>query len=302
MRSPLRIVALTVATAICGLLSSTSPAEQATTQPAAGAAHSAMTPVTVKLLEAGSGEKKPLRYALAKGQEATMTSTGTIEMKTSVGGQEMPQKLPTMTSKMTATVTAISGSGDAAVGISYMGPSAKTPATGSANINNRGIANTFDLTIPADATAALKQQLEGTRQKSTQYFVPFPEEPVGVGAKWQVSQTITQQAMTIEQITVYTLKSRDGDAADMELAVTQSAAEQDIESPQMPGMKIHLKSFKSTGSGTAKVSFASLLCASAKFDMNTDMTMIVPQVGEMVQHMVTSMTGTTVKKDDSQVH
>lgn len=263
----------------------------AVTTPEKPAAPADPAPV-ITLIDAGTGEKARLRYALAKGQKTEMTASSTIAITSKMGGRDMPQqKLPEMSSKMTATIAEVDSTGGAKVDVAFTDAQSANPIKGVAMVTSRGTTTTFDIDVPADATPAQKQQIDNARHNATQYFIPFPEEPIGTGAKWKVEQSITQQGMTIQQTITYTWVSREGQAITLAFDVAQTAAEQDIQSPQMPGMKIHLTHFKTAGKGETIVELGSLIGSSTRAEIATDMTMTMPQVGEVQQHMDVAIMG-----------
>jgi len=81
--------------------------------------------------------------------------------------------------------------------------------------------------------------------------VQLPEEAVGPGAKWEVKMPVHSQGMTIAQTTSYELLSLEAERLTVTNTVSQSASNQKIQSPVMPGLKVDLT--KMTGTGTGNI-------------------------------------------------
>jgi len=75
-----------------------------------------------------------------------------------------------------------------------------------------------------DGLAALDPTAASTVQQMTtnsQFSHPLPEEAVGVGATWQVSQLIPVNGIDVEQVTSYEVLSIDGTVVELALAAEQ---------------------------------------------------------------------------------
>jgi len=100
---------------------------------------------------------------------------------------------------------------------------------------------------------------------------PLPEEPVGAGAKWEIKMPIKSQGMTLNQTATYELVSLEGDRGSAKTSVTQTASNQKIQNPMMPGTKVDLT--KLTGHGTGQLTFdlAQILPPEASVEFHQDM-------------------------------
>jgi len=224
----------------------------------------------VTVLDAGSGEKKQLRYTFTKGTEAGMKMIATMSMTMSMNGQAMPaQKMPPTTSTITSKVTEVDANGNAHCEYSIDAGAMGGKSSGNVVLTNRG---------------QVTDKSEENQMAS--FCVQLPDEAVGAGAKWQVKETIKQMGMTLDQTSTYTLKGFNGDSLDMAIEVEQSAAEQDVE---MQGTKMHLKSLKSQGSGTASGTLNSLFPTTSETTLHTATSMNVPNMGDMDQAMDITM-------------
>jgi hypothetical protein len=245
----------------------------------------------IKVTETGAEPRKELRFKVNKGDSQKVEMTMLLSMKIDMEGMEMPEtKLPPTKMVMKMDITDVMDNGDskwemsilsadvtddptvnpAVVSAARDGLKGITDFKGWAVIDNRGFVKDADITIPASADPQLKQMMESTRQSLDQLTAPLPEEPVGVGAKWVVDQTISQQGMTIQQTANYTVTSIEGDIVKADVELVQRADEQTVEMPGMPpGVKARLLQFDTKGSGRTTI----------------DLTKVVPPEGEVEANM-----------------
>jgi len=74
--------------------------------------------------------------------------------------------------------------------------------------------------LPPEAQAAVKQ----LNQQLSTMAIPFPEEAVGLGARWGVEREMTQPTMLNKVKVEYTLASIEGSRATLRLAMDQNGA------------------------------------------------------------------------------
>jgi hypothetical protein len=151
-------------------------------------------------------------------------------------------------------------------------------ATGKDILSSRGVKKWSEMTAPPGGNAAdldrFWQNMEGTS-------APFPEEPVGVGARWEVRQQVVSQGISMEQTTYYTLVSRKGNKAVVSLAIAQAAAPQNLSLPDLPpGSSARLESFSGSGSGSQTINLQNPMGTSAQLDYNLDFRMGMGAPGE----------------------
>ena len=122
--------------------------------------------------------------------------------------------------------------------------------TGETIIDERGqhLGGTMDLD---GVNPMLREQLEGQLHAFQDMFTGFPVEPVGTGGSWEVVSTMTQQGLTMQDRSVYTLVNRTDNAATMDFTSTQTGA---AKAAGMDGLTI-----RGEGGGSMTISFTSLL-------------------------------------------
>jgi len=114
----------------------------------------------------------------------------------------------------------------------------------------------------------------------TQLVAPLPEEAVGPGAKWEVKMPIKTQGMTIGQTTTCELVSLEGERLTTKSTVTQHAANQKVENPAMPGMKMDLSKMVGNGTGQHTSDLAHLLPAAGTGNVHSETSMSMSMGGQ----------------------
>jgi hypothetical protein len=241
----------------------------------------------VKLLEGGAEPRADLSYALVKGAAQKMNMAMDMTMGVKTAAQALPaQTIPRMTMGLDTTAADKNAAGEfkidsvlTTVGLEPAGATQEQMAralrpqleamkglTMGYWVNAKGNVRDVKLGIPAGMPAQAQQLIQGMSQSFESMVTPLPNEAVGVGARWQVLTRTASGGADILQSAIYTLKSRSGHRATLQVQLTQLAANDTIQTAQMPaGMSAKLKAFNSGGSGTT----------------NLDLKSVVPESGEM---------------------
>ena len=187
--------------------------------------------VRVKLLEAGSEPRQALRYHPPAGSEETMRMSMKMGITMNIGGNELPPRnAPTMEMVMRLTITEsdenqfayefelteIEVLEDEAVPEQVRQSMDERMQVlvglkGEGRVDNRGFNQGASLTLPEDAPADAKEMFAGFEKSVNELSTPLPEEAVGVGAKWQVTQEVEANGMRITQTIEHELKELEGD-------------------------------------------------------------------------------------------
>ena len=122
-------------------------------------------------------------------------------------------------------------------------------ATGT--VSSQGLSKGFDFKAPPGADAQTHLFMDLMKDVFVQLATPLPEEPVGAGAKWEVKVPIQSHGVKVDQTASYELVSIEGDNLKTKSTSTQHAANQKIDNPIMPGLKLDLT--KWTGKGTSEL-------------------------------------------------
>ena len=271
------------------------PAFAQTPAPAAAAP---ITRIDVKVLSTGTGPKRPLRYTVAPGTkdriDMTMQMGVSVEMP-GMGAQEMAG--PAMKMGIDVDVASVAPNGDInftqKISEATMdGPGMPAGMLDSIKglaiamvVDSRGLVKTMNIDDSKLGDPALKQVLAsaGLDRLST----PLPEEPVGLGAKWQVSQSLETQGIKLDQLSEFEVVAMDDKSATLALTLTQTAPPQTVSPPGMPaGVEASIAGMNGTGTGKLVLTPGTLVMTG---DMNvkSNITMDINMQGQS-QRMTTS--------------
>lgn len=112
---------------------------------------------------------------------------------------------------------------------------------------------------PPDATPQLRQMVQQLQGNMKQLSFPLPEEAVGQGAKWRVSQVVQNSGMTIDQVSNCTLKSHKGDNASLKCLIAQDAKVQTLSEGLPAGTQGKLLSHKASGDSEIELDLTKLV-------------------------------------------
>jgi uncharacterized protein DUF6263 len=255
----------------------------------------------VKLLDPGAEPRQVLRLHPKAGDKQTLSTTLRMAMDVKVGEMENPAtKLPAMKLTMDATVKSVTAEGDityetlmqdadvaADAGASpeiaeaMKGSLAKLKGLSSSRtMSSRGINIATEVKAPEGANAQMRQVMDQLKESLNQIVAPLPEEPVGVGAKWEAKMQVKSEGMTISQTATYQVVSLEGEHLATKATIVQSAANQQIQSPAMPGLKVNLTKMTGAGNGEMKFDLARTLPVEATMESHTELSMAMNLGGQ----------------------
>ena len=255
----------------------------------------------VKLLEPGAEPRKELRFHPKPGDKQSMLMTMKMGMAAKIGDADAPpMKLPVMKLAMDSSIKDVASNGDITYEIvvsdagivedpeviAQVAEAMKNALNGMKGlggkgiITSRGINKGTDIKAPEGADPQVAQYVEQMKETMSRVASPLPEEPVGAGAKWEVTMPIKSQGMTFNQKATYELASVDGDRAAVKTTVTQTASNQKIQNPMMPGTKVDLSKMTGNGTGEVSLDFTQILPPEASVEYHQDMTMNISNAGQ----------------------
>lgn len=236
---------------------------------------------TVRVLERGAEPREPLRYRIAQNATSPVDMRMEMTVRMTVSGREMPAvPMPAMVGRMTLRATSVGADGTVHYGFTldsfapapgYTGPAQVLTAvrsalaslvgtTGTGAMTNRGFVLDTQVNLPANADAGARQAIDSLRDSLRQLAAPLPAEPVGRGARWQVTMPIDAGGMSMQQVATYTLESVQGDRGHLQVRLTQSARPQALHTPGLPaGATARLESLSGTGSATQEMDLTRLI-------------------------------------------
>jgi hypothetical protein len=246
----------------------------------------------IKLLDAGSGDKIELRVTPKKGATESFEMLMDMDMAMDMGGMgKIPQTLPQMKMLMNATVTDVSGDAiqydfelaEATVDenadpmmVAALKPElAKMVGTkGSVVVSNRGVTKSAKISAPEGTSKEELAQFDNMQKSMNHASAPFPEEAVGVGAKWTVTTDLKENGIQMTQVVTYTLDKIEGRTITLSTALVQNAENQPVAADSLPpGSEATLSSLQSTGTGMSVIDLDHLFPTKGqlKHDMTTRM-------------------------------
>lgn len=244
------------------------------------------TPARTRLLTPGAEPRRALRYAPPAGLVQVADLTMTTELELGATGQKMPEPLP----KTRMTIEARNAAVDAASAVlrvrlaiteaDLAEGAAATPnragekltevirgmkgLAGEKTVDARGQSQEFTLAFPEGGsgpmtTAALRPVVQGFERAIDQMTVPFPDEPIGVGAKWEVAQKVLEAGMTLDQTTTFEVTGVDGVRVSLRFSVTLAAPPGKLESRFASGLSAEVERLTGSGDGTIEVDLGKVL-------------------------------------------
>jgi hypothetical protein len=257
------------------------------------------SPPVVKVLSTGAEPRRVLRYTVAGPSKERVDMTMQMSLAMTMGDVSLPApQIPAMHMGVNIDVTGVNAAGDISFTFGYADFTAEGAplpgeiadmiknATGSVTMSNRGIVKAMAFDAGASSNPMLKQLMSSAGIEKLS--APLPEEPLGVGARWEVEQALNIGGVTTTQKTIYELVSLDAASATMKLTLTQGAAGQKLTLPQMPpGADVSLISMDGTGSGTMVLKGG--IFPLGDMDIRTKMVMDVSAEGET--HRMSTETG-----------
>lgn len=245
----------------------------------------------VKLVDAGKGPLKPLRLTAKKGLKKTVVMRMTMGLAMDLGnGAPMAQDMPPIEMAFTVKVTDVAANGDIRYDAAFKRPKViagalTSPAvvkamndafqgvdgiTGYSVITNRGFVREVKLDVPANTSPQVKQMLDSMKQAMAQASSPFPEEAVGIGAKWDTITKVSANGLEIQQTASSRLVSLKGNKATLNIVLAQTAKPQTFTTN---GITANLESYAADGNGETMFDLTSLIPTTATVGMKSEMKM-----------------------------
>ncbi|HEX5220707.1 MAG TPA: DUF6263 family protein [Verrucomicrobiae bacterium] len=252
--------------------------------------HGAQAPgVAVKLLSPGNEPRQALRLTTKAGdkQKAELT----LQMAMGAGGGEL-MKIPAFKFALEVETKEVTPEGDINMemliedvtldeqsGAPQMVEAMKATIGSikgmviASTISNRGVTKQVDVRYPSGTDPAARQSMEQMKDSFMNAQVLLPEEAVGPDAKWEVTQKIKNQGMTIDQKVTQHLVAMAENVLTIETLIEQSAANQKVANPAMPQLKVDLTRLTGSSKGQMTVDLSKVLPTSAAIEGGGEMLM-----------------------------
>ncbi len=236
--------------------------------------------IVIKLIDPGAEPRKPLRLHPKEGDKQACVMTMKMSMEMAMGDIKNPEmKLPAMIMTMATTVKSVSADGDinyemvmtdATVGdepgvLPQVAEAVKTSLgnmkglSSSGTRSSRGVNKATNMKMPSTPDAQTRQVVDQVKESFAMASAPLPDEPVGAGAKWEVKMPLKSGGIQMDQTATYQIVSFEEDKLVAKTTLTQRAANQKVENPSMPGVKLDLTRMNGTGSGETTIDLGKIV-------------------------------------------
>jgi len=138
---------------------------------------------------------------------------------------------------------------------------------GSVVVNERGITDTTSFAVPDDLPPRARVLLGNIR--AYLMSIPFPEQAVGVGARWKMVRGQRLGPFQVQHEISYTLRALEGTQGRVEIAIRTTAPNQEL-GPVEPEVTAYLESYEGAGNGSARFDLRRLV-PFAEADMTTQL-------------------------------
>lgn len=264
---------------------------QTAAQPAAA---SDAAQATVELLDAGTGPREALRYTFRAGNAQKAAIDLSMQMGIDLGGQQISLgSIPPIRMTMDMRVAEVTGDGAARLEFALLSAEVidsnadqsvelqqaldnVDQVSGWYRMDTRGQIIDSDVNLPQDPSAATAGELVGNMEQTMQQLAaPFPVEPVGIGARWQVMQRADTGGARISQTAEYTLRARTGTRVELDVKIVDSSIE--IGDALPPGAR--MMGMRLEGGGNTSIDLASLV-PTARMDVGTQIALSISAQGQ----------------------
>lgn len=247
----------------------------------------------IDLISAGEGTRTALRMTPRAGTTERFEIVLDMDMKMDMGEMgQMPTDLPPLAMVLEANIDKVDPNGDIhyryeLVDIAVRGENVDAMmraalekelpkmkgAKGTHVVSNTGVVKSSTFEPPAGAPA---QQVTNVRKGMNHASASFPEEPVGIGAKWRVTQGVSDNGLELDQTVVYTLKEHSGNKVVLVTEMIQKPGDKTNLS-SIQGATAELMKFQSMGDGESVLDLTHLFPTSGTLKHYLNSVMAITQ-------------------------
>lgn len=257
-----------------------------------GSTETMSTTATTKLVDAGKDPRKAFRLHLKAGDKQAMIITLKMNMSMATpaaGGAAQSNAVPSIPAislPVDLAVQDVPANGDITYEMTFEEPGiadepGTAPATAQAMkallsgikgvsatgvVSDRGVTKKVDIKLPSNANPQVRQTVEQITESVSDMGPQLPEEPVGMGAKWEVKSTVKVSGVPLEKTTDFQLISIDGDH--LGTTFTQLATNQKTQNT--PGGGTQMGGIQITNSGSIASDLSKLMALQATTDSHSE--------------------------------
>lgn len=268
-------------------------------------------PKVVTLLAAGAEPRAPLRYTPTVGAVERGRIVLRMSSRMEIGGVPVPLDLPPLALDVRVLPTAVGPNGDfrfayEVTGIGTTPDGELDPAIAGelqgmvglrADVHLSATGRRLGATyaVPDGAPPTLLDNLQRSLNDAT---APLPDAPVGVGARWETRETVTENGVRLQRTTTTTLRALDDRRATLDVSVLPEAATQDLDLADLPaGTTARLERLTGRTVGTLVLDLGGVLPARAETNATLETTVsIAPASGPPAAMSMSMSVSTTLER------
>jgi hypothetical protein len=270
----------------------------------------------LSVTEAGGGAQNVLTYSASAGSTQKSEVSWNISIAMDMGGMAFPMDVPEMKMGFLSSVQDASQSGVlrsqlelTSVKMAEADTESSHPMAGQmvADMQNlvgvkfvnewerSGRSLSSDVKDAGKANADMVKELSGALGES---LVVFPTQPVGVGAKWTVTEDRSERGVQVRKVTSYELLERTGTQVKVRISISGEPLSKTVNSPELPpGTTGQLTEFKMTGGGTATYDLARILPLESSIKVQVATKMNVTGEGQTMALASTVVLGLGIRSE-----
>jgi hypothetical protein len=221
----------------------------ATTTPTEPAAET-----TVELLEPGAQPREALRSTVPPGTLQTASLLQELDISQVIAGRRSAPTSASVDTDVRTAVVAVDATGRRTINFAYLNSNVPelNGVTGSYAVTDRGFTEGGQFNVPPGADPSFQALLAQLEDQLGSLSTPLPDEAVGVGARWVVTQHPVLNGITMRQEITYELGRREGSTVSLRQTVRQRAGSQEVDASTLPpGASATVR--KSAGGGRGQV-------------------------------------------------
>jgi hypothetical protein len=253
--------------------------------------------VVVALLESGREPRQALRYPSAPIPAHKMSLSLRLSMKMEVPGSPVPpvampglrvvfdvqsardgDRIRYQLKVIDADLTGTDNAHPSLLAEMRKGVGLLVGTAGQLLVDPRGQVSGLSLEPPAALGNELGQFVASARLAVGDMVVPLPEEPIGIGAKWEATRSVSQDGITVREKSYFELVALDGPRALIRTRTVQSADKQRAALPGLPdGVTAEIVSLRGSGTGELEIDFRRLVPGNAREEVDTEVSFVLRQ-------------------------
>jgi hypothetical protein len=130
---------------------------------------------------------------------------------------------------------------------------------GTVTMSDRGINKSSSMNVDQIADPLLKQMLSSMSSSLESMSLPFPDEAVGVGGKWEVRQAIKSAGAQMFQRIECEVASVDAQGVTIKMKLEQTIPQQSVANAALPGGSLNVEKGAGASTGTTTTRFTNLV-------------------------------------------